>query len=38
MAKITEKKTHKINSKSDEELVKKRGKKLTIFNPKTRGA
>ena len=38
MAKITWKKTQKINPKSDEELVKKRGKKLTIFYPKTRQA
>ncbi|MEG4076297.1 winged helix-turn-helix domain-containing protein [Microcoleus sp. Pol14D4] len=35
-AKISWKKTQKINPKFDEELVKKRRKKLTIFYSKTR--
>ncbi|WP_373533640.1 winged helix-turn-helix domain-containing protein [Microcoleus sp.] len=36
LAKITWKKTQKINPKSEPELVKKRGNTLTIFEPKTR--
>jgi len=38
LAKITWEKSQKINPKSDVELVKQRGKKLTIFYPKTRVA
>jgi putative transposase len=38
MAEITWKKTQRINPKSDEKLVKKRRKKLIIFNLKIRQA
>jgi transposase len=37
-ANISWKKNRKVNPKSDEELVKKSGKKLTIFYRKTRQA
>jgi putative transposase len=37
-ANISWKKTQKINPKSDDELVKKSGNKLTIFYRKTRWA